>query len=331
MIGNYGSPMSRVLREEAGAVSGGGGSLATDGGTDPTPPPADPPPADPPPIAAVADPVPPAVTLPDNWKEALSEELRADPSMANIVDIPGLAKSFVNAQKMVGRDKLVVPDKHATDEDWKGVFSKLGLPEKIEQYEVKNPEGAEFDDGVVSMLKQAAFGLNILPHQFEGLLKTFSDENNKALESQSSEMKTKTDEQVAGLKKDWGDAFKRNIQMVQSATKEAGESMKMNDLVKTFLVDNQVEGVRLGDHPTMVKLLHYFTQFMSEDQLPNVDLGGDEKTRAQVDQEVKGIIGNLDHPYHKRSHPNHANAVKHVETLMKKLHPEQAQQNIIGM
>ena len=52
-----------------------------------------------------------------DWKESLSEELRSDKSLENIKDIEGLAKSYVHAQKLVGADKIPVPNKFATEKD----------------------------------------------------------------------------------------------------------------------------------------------------------------------------------------------------------------------
>jgi hypothetical protein len=41
-----------------------------------------------------------------DWRTGLDESLRTDPSLADIKDISGLAKSYIHAQKMIGRDKL---------------------------------------------------------------------------------------------------------------------------------------------------------------------------------------------------------------------------------
>jgi hypothetical protein len=45
----------------------------------------------------------------EGWREHLPEDIRAEPSLANVRDLPGLAKSYVNAQRMIGRDKIVLP------------------------------------------------------------------------------------------------------------------------------------------------------------------------------------------------------------------------------
>ena len=45
-----------------------------------------------------------------DWKASLSDEIRSDKSLENIKDIEGLAKSYVHAQKLVGSDKIPVPN-----------------------------------------------------------------------------------------------------------------------------------------------------------------------------------------------------------------------------
>ena len=44
---------------------------------------------------------------------------------------------------MIGADKVAIPGKYATDEDWSEVYNKLGRPETADLYnlEVNLPEG----------------------------------------------------------------------------------------------------------------------------------------------------------------------------------------------
>ena len=63
-----------------------------------------------------------------NWKDALPEDVKQDPSMQAIQTVDNLAKSYVNAQKMVVAYKIIVPNKQAEANEWQDVFTKLGLP-----------------------------------------------------------------------------------------------------------------------------------------------------------------------------------------------------------
>ena len=46
-----------------------------------------------------------------DWKTSLTEDIRADKSLAPIKDINSLAKSYIHAQKLVGVEKIPLPNK----------------------------------------------------------------------------------------------------------------------------------------------------------------------------------------------------------------------------
>ena len=56
--------------------------------------------------------------IPDNFKD--------DKSLSNFNNMEDLLKSYKHAQSLVGADKIAIPNKHATDEDWNEVYKKLG-------------------------------------------------------------------------------------------------------------------------------------------------------------------------------------------------------------
>jgi len=53
----------------------------------------------------------PAAQPTSSWKDSISEEYRADPSIEKFTEIDALAKSYINATKMIGQDKIVIPTK----------------------------------------------------------------------------------------------------------------------------------------------------------------------------------------------------------------------------
>ena len=63
-----------------------------------------------------------------SFLSSLPEELQKEPSLQNFTNVGDMAKTLVHSQKMVGADKIAIPSKHATEEDWKQVYTKLGLP-----------------------------------------------------------------------------------------------------------------------------------------------------------------------------------------------------------
>lgn len=252
------------------------------------------------PAAPPAAPV--SINIPENWKEVIPEDIRQDPSLGSIKDIASLAKSYIHAQKLVGKDKIIIPDQHATDDDWKGVFKKLGLPESIDKYQIK-ADG--FDEGFLGKFKEFAYNNNLMPQQSEKLLsfyKDFADESLKGSQEQTEQIRT---EAVSGLKKEWGNAFEKNLAIAQGALKQFADKDTLQ----------YIEESGLGNDTKMVKLFHQIGAKMGEDQFV-----GDAKkqsgfTPAEAQEKVNNTLGNRQHPYWDKSHPNHKNAVEEVFKL----------------
>ena len=61
-----------------------------------------PPTATPTPVAKADTPAPQT-----SWKDSISEEYRADPNIEKFTEIDALAKSYINATKMIGKIKLL--------------------------------------------------------------------------------------------------------------------------------------------------------------------------------------------------------------------------------
>ena len=95
-----------------------------------------------------------------NFIDTLPEDIRAEPSLKNFSDIGGLAKSYVHAQRLIGSDKVPIPGKSATEEDWDMVYSRLGRPTDVNGYEIEMPKAFEEKDS--QRFREAAFkaGLN---------------------------------------------------------------------------------------------------------------------------------------------------------------------------
>lgn len=79
-----------------------------------------------------------------DWREELDASVKEHPSLKNFKSPGDLAKSWVEAQKLIGRDKIPVPGEKATKEDWDTVFERLGRPKDKNGYtipDVKLPDG----------------------------------------------------------------------------------------------------------------------------------------------------------------------------------------------
>jgi hypothetical protein len=76
-----------------------------------------------------------AEAAPVSFLESLPEELRNEPSLRTFTDPGSLAKSYVNAQRMIGADKVAIPSKSATSDEWREVYTRLGAPTDVGGYQ----------------------------------------------------------------------------------------------------------------------------------------------------------------------------------------------------
>jgi len=103
-----------------------------------------------------------------DWKESLPEDLKNDPSLLTVKDVPGLAKSYIHAQKMIGADKIALPGKNASEEEWDAVYNRLGKPEEAKAYE-EDFGDLPIPEENVKNFKDAAHKLGLNQTQFKGL------------------------------------------------------------------------------------------------------------------------------------------------------------------
>ena len=106
----------------------------------------------------------PVPTVAKSWKEAISEEFREDPNIAKFTEIDALAKSYINATRMIGQDKVAVPNNNSTDDQWNEVYDKLGRPESPEKYKLEaNSDVVPLDESAIKQFAENAhqLGLNL--------------------------------------------------------------------------------------------------------------------------------------------------------------------------
>ena len=59
-------------------------------------------------------------------KVLLVKNLETDPNIEKFTEIDALAKSYINATRMIGQDKVAVPNKNSTEDQWNEVYCKIG-------------------------------------------------------------------------------------------------------------------------------------------------------------------------------------------------------------
>ena len=245
------------------------------------------------------------------WKESISETYRNDPSIEKFTEIDALAKSYINATRMIGQDKIVVPNKNSTEEVWEEAYTKLGRPETPDQYNLKiESDVVKMDDSAIKSFAEQSHKLGLNNKQAEGILDFYK--NNMEGIAQQSKIDTETaqaqSEQV--LRQEWGREFDAKV-------KQAGAIAKAN--INPEVLDMTLSnGTRLGDHPEIIKGFAKIASMMSEDKMVTTE-SENVNSNADIETEISSITNDINGPYWNKSHPDHDKVVQQVYTLREML------------
>ena len=228
--------------------------------------------------------------------DSLPEDLRAEPSLRNFTDPVSLAKSYVHAQRMIGADKIPLPGKSATDDEWRQVYKRLGAPDSAKGYDFK--VGADvMRDTEIEAFRTAAFEAGLNSKQ-AGRIAQFLEgtvtQSRAAMEEGADAVRYAGEQE---LRQEWGQAFDQQVQLAHKAA--------VTFLGNTDLLDSVelADGRLLGDHPAIVKMFANLAKEIGEDNLL-----GDASELVMTPAEAQNKISEMTRqgtPYWDKFHTEH--------------------------
>ena len=244
-----------------------------------------------------------------NFKDLIPENFREEKSLDNFNNMEDFVKSYLHAQKLVGADKIPVPNKHATDEDWNEVFKRLGAPNDPDGYKYDFKD-QEMDQGQVQEFNKTAHRLGLLPKQAEGLIKFYNEMNVNNAASQEEAAAQAQMNVEAELKKEFGPQYNKRL---DQAKRLAVNSLGQDFLENTYLKD----GSRLGDNLNVIKAFSDLADKLSEDPIIQGD-GTSYMTAKDIEKEITELTQEGS-AYWDKNHINHQKAVDEVLKLREML------------
>jgi len=251
-------------------------------------------------------------TVEVSWRDNLPEDIRDNSSLSKFSDVSTLAKSYINAEQMIGKDKFVIPGQSASEEEWAEVYGKLGRPETADQYDIDVSQIEDLDENVFNHFREAAHAAGLNSQQAKGILDFYQSlasqvvnesNNNAVLQAQNSERE---------LREEWGRSYDSNT---ASAKNVFNTFFKDSGLDQIELAD----GSLLGNHPSLVRGLSKLSQVLSEDTIAGNEHGTVDTASLQA--QINDLTG-PNSPYWDKSNPQHAGTVEKVLALREMLTPE---------
>jgi len=241
-----------------------------------------------------------------DFKTLIPEEYKEEKSLHNFSNMNDFVKSYLHSQKLVGADKIPVPNKMATDEDWNAVYEKLGRPENPDGYKYELPKETKLDEATLKAFSDEAHKLGLLPKQAQGIINYYNNLAEQSEQSDNARVETAKNEAEIELRKEFGPAYDLKIAQARN--------LATNTLGADFLRDTKLaDGSVLGNHPQVVRAFADLASKMSEDSMVQ-----GEATSAMTVKEIDTEIESLTQPgsaYWDKTHINHRKAVNEVQRL----------------
>lgn len=179
----------------------------------------------------------------NDFLNMIPEDLRNHPSLSPIKDVSNLAQSYVNAQRLIGAEKVPLPA-NPTDEDLDRIADRLGRPKTADDYNIAI-DGNVITDDVAKSYKDIAHQLRLTPDQANGVLEYYKSAVLNSNELAQGQIEAQRTEIEGQLKKEWGQAYDQKI-------KDAGSVV--SQFASPQILEMKLEdGTMVGNHPEFIK------------------------------------------------------------------------------
>lgn len=276
-------------------------------------PPATPPAGTPPPPFALDATVWGTVT--PEFPQGFEDNLKNEASLKSFVGPDGkfnhanVMKSYIHAQKALGRDKVALPNDKSTPDEIREFNKKLGWVENEAEYKFskvmddKYPVQKEFVDN----FRKFAHANNMPIKQAEKMLDFFEKETVEGKKTADAKATKEFNEGLNNLKSKWGNGFDRKISAANKFITDVG-----GDKLKAYVEKKGLD----GDAEYVEILADLYEKIQGEDHTLGAEIrAGDKLTPEEAKREINEILGDKKGPYWDKTHPSHNDKVQRVLKL----------------
>ena len=275
---------------------------------------------DEPAVAATPEPVVDTPTMFDaegnfteNWTHLLSDEsLHDNKTLKASRNVESLASQTVSAQKMVGANKIAIPNEASTELEWDEWHKAGGRPETAEDYAFAKPEEfpeEHYNPEQAKAAQELMHKLGLSKNQAEQL---FAFNNQYAIARLAvieQDSKLAMTQLQDGLVADWGNAYEQKKHLGNKAIEEgvSGDAAFKERIIEKF-----------GNDPDFVRFAANLGGKFAESgsiQIDTVPTPGDIQTT--IDDEIAKPVYGSEYAKHGFTKAQHAAQVQKVAVLFR--------------
>lgn len=253
-----------------------------------------------------------------SWIDDLPDDLKTSPSLSRYKasGIEGLARGYLNAERMISADKVPVPKDDTDTEAWDRFYKAAGRPDDPTKYEFKKPaelpSGVSYDDHMETWWRQSAHKAGLSARQASQLYGDYADRFFGQIKAGDEAAKAERTAARVELQRDWGAEFDLKYQFANAAYADMPA-----DVVA------RLEQAGINRMPGFVKFMASISEkTRGESELrEGPQAGGGAKTPAQLQSEIAEFRQTHNAVMTDKSHPEHDLRVKQFTALFEQLYP----------
>lgn len=250
-------------------------------------------------------------TSPQEWYGSFSNaELKGYVQNKQFKSAEAVVESYRHLEKLNGSpDKLIKIPEGEDPAAWEQVYNRLGKPEKADHYQLDLGENAE---QTKSFLEDLFYKNNLSTKQGREISAKYREYLNAQAQEIQAQAEAQTTQQIDNLRKEWGAAHEKNVQLAEAVAQELGITGEKYQAFERAL---GVDGA--------FKMLHSMAEKLGEDKYIS---GGQARgfngvlTPEQAQAQIKAR--QIDKDFAKRYVEGDAEARAEMARLHKYAYPE---------
>lgn len=266
------------------------------------------------------------------WKALLDSDMQGDSTLTSLTDdeagIQQMAKMLVHSQRLVGRDKIPLPGKNASAEEWQQVFAKLGKPDTSDGYEFEtlsttpsfltpeDPEKkAEFEKANIESWKEIAHKANLTKEQAHTLYNELNTKNSELMSTWNDEVSSRIERDKLIVTEAYGEEGSEKYNQNKAIANRAFQSHFDAEAIERMTADGSIYS------PDLQRLMLDLGKNMLEDNVDVSDpMGRVGSSGAAVQKRIDAIEGDAKGALYDRTHPQHKKVVEERDKLYQQLY-----------
>lgn len=191
----------------------------------------------------------------DMLLSAIPEEIRNEAIFQNINGenpIADLAGQFLNAQRLVGVEKMPAPKESWEQDQWDQFYNRIGRPETPDKYVIPESEGVALNPEALNEFKALAHQSGLTTKQFERVVDFHNKYYGSSQQKMEQEGQAQLQQGLAALQQEWGDSYQENLDQTSRFFQNEIKDQGLRDLI--------LNNAQLRNSPAIIKHFHQLSR-----------------------------------------------------------------------